>query len=734
MSIVIISFTCCFLQIYDDFYGPFFNDISGGILNDYLQSHVILNGQDYGTVTATVSPTTLVVAEGTSVETLHIKGGNAEIYGTVGAVVLDKGTAVKAWTINTAADAVNAASCKAEKLLVGNVDALKVLASVTNESEKGFFKGLNIVLTDDIDLAGEEWTPIGRSGKTFQGTFDGNGKTISNLKISGNKSNVGLFGFTAEGEVKNLTVNNAEVSGYLNVGVVAGSPYTSKYTNVKVTGFVTVDGYSYVGGVGGKNVYAPWTDVLVDVEEGSYVNAQSENYRTYVGGVAGFVAEGKKTLTNIKSNIDVIGSTCDVGGLFGIAHYGTSYVNCSCSGDVSITAASDEGDDEEIGGIAGVWMNSASGDVTFTGCTFTGTLATNLGADLSDNTIVGGKYNRNSTDGKLIIDGITYLDGVEIDETGTTFTVSDANGLDWIAGQVAEGKNFDNQTVVIKDDINLPEGETWTPIGTNDTPFAGTIEGNNKAISGVEVSAGSQYAGFVGKLDYGAVIRDVILKDIVITSDSNMAGAIAGYNQGYIINCHIDGGTITSDQSNAGGITGINAGTGGAVIAGCSVRNLKINGKEGVSKLGGAISATNTTGAVIIGCCAENVTLNGFESAGGIVALNSTGYGRKIGKIIASYSAGCKVGDAGFSGTQNLYLMNASGHYGSPIVNTCVYKEAGAFHMVDAQGDAMTDTAAASWADAQAAMNSAIASWNAANSNFCMYQWGDVEGSLVVIQ
>ncbi len=40
MSIVIISFTCCFLQIYDDFYGPFFNDISGGILNDYLHLHL----------------------------------------------------------------------------------------------------------------------------------------------------------------------------------------------------------------------------------------------------------------------------------------------------------------------------------------------------------------------------------------------------------------------------------------------------------------------------------------------------------------------------------------------------------------------------------------------------------------------------------------------------------------------------------------------------------------------
>ncbi len=50
MSIVIISFTCCFLQIYDDFYGPFFNDITGGILNDYLhlkdEEQVLLSRTD----------------------------------------------------------------------------------------------------------------------------------------------------------------------------------------------------------------------------------------------------------------------------------------------------------------------------------------------------------------------------------------------------------------------------------------------------------------------------------------------------------------------------------------------------------------------------------------------------------------------------------------------------------------------------------------------------------------
>ena len=45
------------------------------------------------------------------------------------------------------------------------------------------FSGMQIKLSNDIDLKSEEWMPIGRSGKAFQGTFDGCGYTISNLKI-----------------------------------------------------------------------------------------------------------------------------------------------------------------------------------------------------------------------------------------------------------------------------------------------------------------------------------------------------------------------------------------------------------------------------------------------------------------------------------------------------------------------------------------------------------------------
>ena len=64
-------------------------------------------------------------------------------------------------------------------------------------------------MQNNIDMNGVEWEPI----TEFNGIFNGNGYTISNLKITGNNSNVGLFGFTSDGEVKNLTVNNAEVSG-----------------------------------------------------------------------------------------------------------------------------------------------------------------------------------------------------------------------------------------------------------------------------------------------------------------------------------------------------------------------------------------------------------------------------------------------------------------------------------------------------------------------------------------
>ena len=272
------------------------------------------------------------------------------------------------------------------------------------------FAGKTVTLGADLDLDGKLWTPIGTSSNSFNGTFDGNGHTISNLYVGKTgMSNVGLFGVTQNGTIKNLTIDNAYAKGRLNVAALAGTPYTSKYENIKLTGRVEVEGMAYVGSLGGKNAYANWTDITVDVETGSYVKANSvENgtaYRTYVGGVIGFMGEGSHSLTNVTSNIDVFGSTCDVGGIVGIAHYENSYINVTCSGNVTITDATETDEAEEMGGIAGVWHNENGTKVTFKNCAFTGTLTANYteGVDLSNNTLVGKPYSAAGT-GNLVIE------------------------------------------------------------------------------------------------------------------------------------------------------------------------------------------------------------------------------------------------------------------------------------------------------------------------------------------
>lgn len=359
-------------------------------------STVTLNGESYTTVTATTADNTLIIPEGVKVENLTVNRGNVEIYGDL-AVKVAKGSGYKGTII----------------YFISTVEQLRALATEVNGGTT--FSGMQIKLSNDIDLKSEEWTPIGRKDKAFQGTFDGCGYTISNLKIergvnnSSSNADMGLFGFTSDGKVMNFTLYNAFVKAGIDVGAIAGTPYTSSYSNITLAGDVKVEGYSYVGGMFGKNVYKGMENLTVRVNEGSYVKAESETYRTYVGGVIGFMGEGNIIISNVESNINVTGSTCDVGGITGIAHYGNTFENCICTGNVTLVNANDAGDQLEIGGIAGVWMNSSAGKVTLRKCNFTGTLKSALnGVDKSEevagNRLTGRKYYPNSNEGKLIIE------------------------------------------------------------------------------------------------------------------------------------------------------------------------------------------------------------------------------------------------------------------------------------------------------------------------------------------
>ena len=407
----------------------------------------------------------------------------------------------------------------------------RLFAMSVNNGET--YKGKTVKLMSKIDLANKEWTPIGNANNTFQGTFNGQNFPISNLNVGESTlSNVGLFGFTTDGSIKNVHVHNADVDGRLNVGVIAGTPYTSTYENIKVTGDVTVDGFAYVGGLFGKNVYANVNNLTVDVTEKSYVNANSvENgvaYRTYVGGVMGFVGEGSHVISNVRSNIDVLGSTIDVGGITGIAHYGNTFENCVSSGDVTLYSYEDyedEGTQYEIGGIAGVWHNGGS-DVTINNCEFTGTLkAINSNGEVFkgsffNNGLVGKAYDNTGT-GKLIINNkeqantLTALVRVlESLNAGETFTLESD-----ITGDAALSNGYGVTGISVKGIEFDGNGHTLTVNKANST-WDSVISTTGGTIKNITVS-GAFRGIFMPGASADLIIDNVTFENVIYTFNSD---------------------------------------------------------------------------------------------------------------------------------------------------------------------------------------------------------------------
>jgi hypothetical protein len=140
--------------------------------------------------------------------------------------------------------------------LIKTAEDLQNLAEYVNAGNDCSGKTFKIAddVEDKIDLSGIEWTPIGNDdSKQFKGTFDGNGKTIDHLTITGNNNYVGLFGKIYGGEVKNVNLTNVNISGNYDVGGVVGFNYNGTVSGCTVSGDSSVSGNSAVGGVVGVN-------------------------------------------------------------------------------------------------------------------------------------------------------------------------------------------------------------------------------------------------------------------------------------------------------------------------------------------------------------------------------------------------------------------------------------------------------------------------------------------------
>ena len=120
---------------------------------------------------------------------------------------------------------------------IRTAEGLKWFRDKVNSATKTADTQICAELTEDIDLSGEEWTPIGIGQsfhwgiRSYSGTFDGKGHTIKNLSIDNSSANfVGLFGYVHGGTIRNLTVSGS-VKGSGHTGGIAGGADGGTFEN-----------------------------------------------------------------------------------------------------------------------------------------------------------------------------------------------------------------------------------------------------------------------------------------------------------------------------------------------------------------------------------------------------------------------------------------------------------------------------------------------------------------------
>ena len=183
------------------------------------------------------------------------------------------------------------------------------------------------VLKADIDLGGAEWTPVGSAARPFAGTFDGAGFKISNFKITekptASEGDVslafkyaygGFFGVTEKASVKNVTFDGVTVNVALH----------------------TDNTFMYVGAVAG---YAKETSFDGITVSNVTLNAQSGEYITYVGGIAGAMIRSTAKNCTVCAEVTAKESLNDATA-GGICAYSSEseFTYCTANGTVNATA------------------------------------------------------------------------------------------------------------------------------------------------------------------------------------------------------------------------------------------------------------------------------------------------------------------------------------------------------------------------------------------------------------
>lgn len=312
--------------------------------------------------------------------------------------------------------------------VIANVDDLLDFADRLNnledEEDENFYKAY-FRLDADIDMDGEKWVAAGQTVTLldsedkeytvngFEGYFDGNGHTISNLSISKmlrtGVSYVGFFGVTDRAYIHDLTLENIyyEVESNSNVntvgayvGGIVGSANLTNFENVGVIGKIETrvleNNSIYMGGLAGELsidsgnyiLYTEGCHTNITTVIGKYDDGEQSVYESgalgglfgtiynnagavavvncasagslegamYAGGIVGYVGGSNVSIINCASNARVYARNTQVsyaGGIVGMTYYDTIIMDCYSTGLVRAIKASSGTYKSYAGGIVG---------------------------------------------------------------------------------------------------------------------------------------------------------------------------------------------------------------------------------------------------------------------------------------------------------------------------------------------------------------------------------------------
>jgi len=348
-------------------------------------------------------------------------------------------------------------------------------------------------LVKDIDLStvcGEgkgNWTPIAKDGiygrlssNKFDGVFDGNGHTISNLYINDeNGSKLGLFGYIyptmQKTSVKNLKMRNVQIVGKEYCAAVCGCGIGVTFENIEVisgsiVGSIFIYGISGCGGsarncINRANVSVERTYAagIISNITGEVSNCSNYGKITAGNGRAGGIAAGSNGFTQLINCANygeihvtgtVNGTDYAVGGLLGCP-WNIEISNCANFGNIYLKAQSDL-----VGTIAGTsQLKKASGILANTGNIYVDDIA--------------------QTDVPVLQTGITWFNG-NVDNTANCLTpTAEQLTSGWLTWQLQQ--NCSTQTW--GQNISTDPKDKFPVIGGSVLYAAGPCTGDHSAAT-----------------------------------------------------------------------------------------------------------------------------------------------------------------------------------------------------------------------------------------------------------